>query len=113
MMMWIIFFFFSSRRRHTRLQGDWSSDVCSSDLEVGKLAAVLPDALRFCFDLAAEETVARGARLEIVETPGRARCRGCGADVALDRPYGRCACGRSDLEWLSGEALRILEMEVA
>src|SRR6266850_1111116 len=28
----IVFFFFSSRRRHTRLQGDWSSDVCSSDL---------------------------------------------------------------------------------
>src|SRR5256885_6485037 len=26
------FFFFTSRRRHTRLQGDWSSDVCSSDL---------------------------------------------------------------------------------
>src|SRR2546426_1707792 len=29
----LMFFFFSSRRRHTRLQGDWSSDVCSSDLE--------------------------------------------------------------------------------
>src|SRR2546426_3883559 len=29
------FFFFSSRRRHTRLQGDWSSDVCSSDLTSG------------------------------------------------------------------------------
>src|SRR5256885_8792606 len=28
----VVFFFFSSRRRHTRLQGDWSSDVCSSDL---------------------------------------------------------------------------------
>src|SRR5688500_20404305 len=28
-------FFFSSRRRHTRLQGDWSSDVCSSDLFEG------------------------------------------------------------------------------
>src|SRR5205807_5004774 len=28
------FFFFSSRRRHTRLQGDWSSDVCSSDLQM-------------------------------------------------------------------------------
>src|SRR5256885_10559347 len=27
-----LWFFFSSRRRHTRLQGDWSSDVCSSDL---------------------------------------------------------------------------------
>src|SRR5256885_11108448 len=31
------FFFFASRRRHTRLQGDWSSDVCSSDLHGKKL----------------------------------------------------------------------------
>src|SRR6266446_7808215 len=31
----VFFFFFSSRRRHTRLQGDWSSDVCSSDLPDG------------------------------------------------------------------------------
>src|SRR5688500_20142848 len=30
--MFLVYFFFSSRRRHTRLQGDWSSDVCSSDL---------------------------------------------------------------------------------
>src|SRR5256885_2524337 len=33
----VLFFFFSSRRRHTRLQGDWSSDVCSSDLIVANL----------------------------------------------------------------------------
>src|SRR5256885_13860977 len=32
----LCFFFFSSRRRHTRLQGDWSSDVCSSDLTVSE-----------------------------------------------------------------------------
>src|SRR5205807_6597965 len=31
----VTLFFFSSRRRHTRLQGDWSSDVCSSDLSAG------------------------------------------------------------------------------
>src|SRR5437762_6774500 len=30
--MYDVFFFFSSRRRHTRYIGDWSSDVCSSDL---------------------------------------------------------------------------------
>src|SRR5437762_4524795 len=35
----VFFFFFSSRRRHTRYIGDWSSDVCSSDLP---LSAVLP-----------------------------------------------------------------------
>src|SRR5256885_5559048 len=32
-MMAVTVVFFSSRRRHTRLQGDWSSDVCSSDLQ--------------------------------------------------------------------------------
>src|SRR5438876_12366301 len=31
-----VFFFFSSRRRHTRWTGDWSSDVCSSDLSMGR-----------------------------------------------------------------------------
>src|SRR5205807_7709239 len=30
--LFLFYFFFASRRRHTRLQGDWSSDVCSSDL---------------------------------------------------------------------------------
>src|SRR6266487_5225594 len=32
MCLFVFFFFFSSRRRHTRWTGDWSSDVCSSDL---------------------------------------------------------------------------------
>src|SRR5205814_7072876 len=31
--VWLCFFFFSSRRRHTRCLSDWSSDVCSSDLD--------------------------------------------------------------------------------
>src|SRR5699024_11463990 len=34
MCMYIFIFFFSSRRRHTRSKRDWSSDVCSSDLNV-------------------------------------------------------------------------------
>src|ERR1039457_142684 len=37
------FFFFSSRRRHTRLQGDWSSDVCSSDLLYWRRAKEQPE----------------------------------------------------------------------
>src|SRR5437763_8405538 len=35
----VFFFFFSSRRRHTRYIGDWSSDVCSSDLSGSKWLA--------------------------------------------------------------------------
>jgi hydrogenase nickel incorporation protein HypA/HybF len=82
-------------------------------LEIGRLSAVLPDAIRFCFELVAVGTLAEGAQLEIIETPGRARCRACSAEVVLERPFGRCACGGTDLEWLSGEELTIKEMEVA
>ncbi len=81
-------------------------------VEVGKLAGVLPDAVQFCFDLCVEGTTLEGASLVIVETPGRARCRECGDEVSLDRPFGRCACGSSDLEWLSGEELKVKEFEV-
>src|SRR5437867_11846026 len=56
-LVWIIwfFFFFSSRRRHTRSYGDWSSDVCSSDLDAGGLDAG--------FRLAIHEGLITGPRL--------------------------------------------------
>src|SRR3712207_7830012 len=37
-----LYFFFSSRRRHTRYWRDWSSDVCSSDLDLGTGNAAIP-----------------------------------------------------------------------
>jgi hydrogenase nickel incorporation protein HypA/HybF len=82
-------------------------------VQVGKLAAVLPDALLFCFDAATEGTPLEGARLEIEEVDGRGRCRGCAGDVVLSRPWARCACGSDDVEWLSGDELRVRAMEVA
>jgi len=81
-------------------------------LEIGKLAAVLPDAVQFCFELCIEGTNLEGASLRIVETPGLARCRACGTEVILDRPFGRCGCGGTDLEWLAGEELKIRNIEV-
>jgi hydrogenase nickel incorporation protein HypA/HybF len=82
-------------------------------LEIGKLSAILPDAIQFCFDLCTEGTVVEGAELQIIEVPGRARCRICRGEVTLLQPFGRCECGSSDLEWLSGEELRIKEYEVS
>lgn len=82
-------------------------------LEIGKLSAVLPDAVRFCFELCAEGTAAEGAELEILEPSGLARCHFCDSHVTLDRPIGLCSCGSTDLEWISGEELKIKEMEVA
>src|SRR5205807_976509 len=48
----ILSFCFSSRRRHTRVQGDWSSDVCSSDLDA-------PSSLRFIMLSTAASEVTR------------------------------------------------------
>src|SRR5256885_5814810 len=56
------FFFFSSRRRHTRLQGDWSSDVCSSDLAVdGRAAVDCPIALELSLGAGDDEPLVAGA----------------------------------------------------
>jgi hydrogenase nickel incorporation protein HypA/HybF len=82
-------------------------------LEIGKLSCVLPEAIRFCFDLCAEGTIAEGAELEIIQPPGRGRCRQCGAEFALHAVLAHCVCGSGDVEWLAGEELRIKTMEIA
>ena len=47
------------------------SRVTRVRLQIGKQSAVMPEAIRFCFDLCAEDTLLAGARLEIEETPGQ------------------------------------------
>ncbi len=82
-------------------------------LEIGRLSAIVPDAIRFCFDICAQGTPAQGATLEIIEIPGVGRCDACGSEASLVVPAGRCvACGAGRLKVLSGEELNIKEMEV-
>ena len=81
-------------------------------VEIGKLSAIMPDAIRFCFDIVAKGTVVEGAELEIIEIPGKAVCKACGARVELDTVIGICACGSRDLTRISGEELNIKEMEL-
>src|SRR5690348_17830118 len=58
-----VFFFFSSRRRHTRWTGDWSSDVCSSDLRRADLAGEVGTPIRI------EVTEADGTTYCDIATP--------------------------------------------
>ncbi len=81
-------------------------------LEIGQLAAVLPDSLRFCFGVCAQGTTVEGAELEILETPGRAICKTCSNTIALSSPFGRCACG-GVLRVVAGDELRVKDMEIA
>src|SRR2546429_3471161 len=87
----VIFFFFSSRRRHTRCSRDWSSDVCSSDLQtpivlqaeerpvpLRRMIAIerKPDRLQDRIDPDdAEQREHRSEREHDPEQIGRASCR--------------------------------------
>lgn len=81
-------------------------------LEVGRLSGVSADALRFCFEFAAADTIADGATLVIEEPPGRAHCVTCGEEFVVEDPILLCGCGSSDVRILAGEDLRILSVEV-
>jgi hydrogenase nickel incorporation protein HypA/HybF len=80
--------------------------------EIGALTAVVPDAMRFCFDLVTAGTLAQGARLDIEQRPGGAHCRTCGDDFALPDAILLCPCGSADVHVTAGRELRILSMEV-
>ncbi len=81
-------------------------------LEIGKLSAIMPDAIRFCFDICTQGTVLEGAILEILEIPGLGRCCQCGAEIDLDKPFGICNCGSVQLDLITGEELKIKEIEI-
>ena len=87
--------------------------VLAVRLEVGALAGVEPDAMRFCFDAVTRGSVAEGARLEIVSAPGMGCCMGCGDTVPMAQLYGDCPhCGSAQVQVTGGTELRVSELEV-
>src|SRR3712207_8407829 len=97
-------FFFSSRRRHTRYWRDWSSDVCSSDLELAQALTFFPR--EFHFDGRGVSLASRlrspGARSEALATAARSlagrgffRIRG----EALDRKSTRLNSSHANISY--------------
>jgi hydrogenase nickel incorporation protein HypA/HybF len=84
------------------------------NLKIGKLAAVVPDSLQFCFDVAIKDTTLDGAKLVIQELPVTARCRDCDLRWTLSGPAFTCEkCNGGSLEILSGRELDIESIEIA
>lgn len=81
-------------------------------LEIGKLSAVVPDAIRFCFDVCAEGTELENAELEIIEIAGRLRCQECQLITETNQVYGPCECGSWNTKPIAGQELRVKEMEL-
>jgi len=87
--------------------------VTTVHLQIGKLSGVVPDAVRFCFDVVAQGTTLDGATLDIAEPTGEAHCRTCGLMFPTSDPILLCACGSADVELRCGDELLIKSVELA
>jgi hydrogenase nickel incorporation protein HypA/HybF len=81
-------------------------------VEIGRLAGVAIEAMRFSFDVCASGTPLEGAELEIVEIAAIGRCRTCSAEQALLSFGAPCTCGSFDRELVRGDEVRLAEVEV-
>lgn len=87
--------------------------VCRVRLEIGALAGVELEALRFGFDVVTRDTLAEGAILDIISLPGQAWCLGCSQSVAVQQRFDACpVCGSYQLHISGGNELRIKDLEV-
>lgn len=81
-------------------------------LQIGKLSGIVPDSVRFCFELVTADTPLAGAVLEIDEPLGRGHCRSCGEDFELRDLILLCPCGSADVELVAGAELAVKSVEV-
>lgn len=82
-------------------------------LEIGALSHVEPEALRFCFDAVVKDSLADGANLEIIRTPGEAWCFSCKKNVEVFNVLDECpACGGIELRTSGGDQMKVQKLEV-
>ncbi len=87
--------------------------INSIDLEVGRLAGIELESLRFCFQSARQGTMAARAELVVDEIPGQGHCPECDRDVDLDFPLAPCPlCGQAVVEAARGRELRVKSINV-
>ena len=90
-----------------------SAPVAAVRVRVGRLAGVVPEAMRFCFELVTAGTPLEGAVLEIEQPEGRGRCRDCGEEFLLPDLVLLCPCGSADVEVLTGRELAVASVVMA
>jgi len=89
------------------------SRVKTVRLEIGELAGVEIEALRFGFDVTTRGTLAHGAVLEMIRLPGIARCLHCQCSAETCQRFDPCPrCGSYRRQITAGEEFRIKELEV-
>lgn len=83
-------------------------------LEIGDLAAVEVESLRFCLDMVLKDSVADGATVSIERVPGTGWCLRCAETVAIAQRYDACPrCGGYQVQPTGGTEMRVKEMALA
>lgn len=89
------------------------SNVKEVRLEIGALAGVEVEALRFCMDVVLKGSVADGARVELEHLPGKGWCLGCGQSVEIAALYEACPlCGGYQVQATGGTEMRVKDLLV-
>lgn len=82
-------------------------------LEIGELSGVVPDSIEFCFEACSKGTLLEGARLKLEIVPGIGSCPSCGVQASMKSLFDPCPdCGAFGLTIVSGEELRVKELEL-
>lgn len=83
-------------------------------MRVGELSGVVPDALRFAWDIAVLETPLAGSTLEVQTVPVAVACRGCGVTSDLAEPLPlRCpACLGRDVDMVRGREVEVVSADL-
>ena len=82
-------------------------------LEIGALAGVEVEALKFGFDVVTKHTMAENAVLEVIRLEGTAWCMPCQKAVSISQRFDACPeCGGYQLQVTGGDELRIKDLEV-
>ncbi len=89
-------------------------EIEAVNLKVGKLTAIVPESLRFCFEIVAKDTPLADATLNIEEIPIVAVCQECYAETSIENADFSCGkCGSGKLDIISGRELTVSSIEVA
>ncbi len=84
------------------------------NLKIGKLSAVVPHSLRFCFEIATKDTPLSGAYLNIEEIPVEVHCNDCNGEWTINEPVFTCKhCKSGNVDMISGRELDITSIEIA
>jgi hydrogenase nickel incorporation protein HypA/HybF len=82
-------------------------------VSAGRMRQVVPDSLRFYFEIVTRDTELQDARLELTEVPVRLGCGACSQEWEPDWPLFRCPqCGSAEVSVLAGDELSVEYIEV-